>query len=87
VSEPWPNMSRCQVCGLRIEWKSTVSGMRIPLDAMPSAAGTLRLLESGHVQVIPTEERATDTRPRYTSHWNTCPATLALRQGKPRHEP
>jgi hypothetical protein len=89
LSDPWPdNVSRCQLCEQRIEWKTSVSGLRIPLDPQPNPLGTLRLLTSGHVQVIPVEERGTLTepRPRYMSHWQSCPAAAAARQGKPRDD-
>ena len=78
-------MSRCQLCDAVIDWKTTVSGLRLPVDITPSDSGALRILKSGHVQIIPMEDRPETPPPRYTSHWTTCPAAAAAKQG-PRHE-
>lgn len=82
-------MSRCQLCDATVEWKTTPSGLRIPVDPTPNAAGPLRLLANGCVQIIPVEHRDSETRPRYTSHWMTCPAAAEAKaaKGKARDEP
>lgn len=45
----------------------------MPLDPNPCTDGNLGLDDVGVVRVIPEKERAAYTRPRYKSHFASCP--------------
>ena len=73
-------MSACRTCGAAIQWVvSQTSGKPMPIDAEPVARG--------NVVIVGTDETLTpvvvylkrgeldefDKRPRYVSHFATCP--------------
>lgn len=71
-------VTRCQLCDAPVEWKTTPSGLRIPIDPTPHATGPLYIDEkTGHVRVLHTEDRAVFKGTRYSSHHATCPARQA----------
>jgi hypothetical protein len=67
-------MTRCQICEASVEWKTTPSGLRIPIDPLPNPKGPLGIWPDGTVRIIATEDREAFRGLRYTSHWATCPA-------------
>jgi hypothetical protein len=74
-------MSRCTLCEAVVEWRTTRSGIRLPIDPTPHPAGALSLLPTGELLIIPMEERETFVGTRYRSHFSTCPVQAAAKQG------
>lgn len=70
-------MARCRSCQAEIVWARTSAGRPMPLDAEPNPAGTCTLEHTAEgallVRVDPSPPLEVDTRPRYTSHFATCP--------------
>lgn len=80
-------MSTCASCGASVVWVLTVRGVRMPVDAVPSPDGTLRL-----VGVPPTAIAVgrtvdlldtTDDGVRHVSHFATCPNADQHRRKRP----
>lgn len=75
----WP-ASACRTCHSSIVWAQTTGGKRMPVDAAPSAGGTVVLAEQGPglpplAMVLHTEAER-DTAPAaslHTAHFATCP--------------
>jgi hypothetical protein len=74
-------VSRCTLCDATVDWKTTVSGLRMPIDPAPHPAGHIAILPNGCIFVIPLEDRGDFDATRYMSHWSTCPAQAAAKQG------
>lgn len=67
--------SRCSSCRAEILWAETTKGARMPLDATPSANGTVRVV--GDVAVVLTAAQASVRRADdvlYLPHWVSCPS-------------
>jgi hypothetical protein len=63
---------RCSSCDAEIVWAVTALGKRMPIDVTPTAVGNVVLEIDGDVlraRVVKTS----DPRPRYVSHFATCP--------------
>jgi hypothetical protein len=71
-------MSVCNSCGARIRWAVMPSGKRMPLDVTASASGNLVVVEPQRMLVGFAQPG--DSRPRYTSHFATCPNAAAHRR-------
>lgn len=74
------NVKACRSCKRAIIWTRTHKGKRMPVDADPREDGNIVLREDPTGRVIaeyPGKEHATlfndDRRPRYVSHFATCP--------------
>lgn len=69
----------CKSCGAPIIWAKTAKGKAMPLDDTPTPAGTFILLEANALTndlsavTAPKEYDGKRPRPRYTSHFATCP--------------
>jgi hypothetical protein len=70
-------MPRCQSCGEPIVFGVTQHGRLMPLNAIPSPAGTIVLDADERVRVVGPDP--TDLRLRYVSHFATCPAAAQWR--------
>jgi hypothetical protein len=76
--------SQCRTCGAAITWAtSAMTGKNMPLDAEPTAEGTM-LLKDG---IVTPEVRATPaflaSRPtRHTSHFSRCPQADQWRKSR-----
>lgn len=74
-----PPTRRCRSCGADIRWVTTGSGKRMPIDAHPSRAGNVQLVdtEDGVVGEVMRGNRAVDARARglelFVAHFATCP--------------
>jgi hypothetical protein len=75
-------VSACRSCGAPILWAVTPGGRRIPLDADPDDAGNIALDTSSlkAVAVFVADADGTDTRPRYRSHFASCPQAEGWRR-------
>jgi hypothetical protein len=66
----------CRSCGAPLIWASTLKGHAAPFDATPDPKG-LWVLEEGYggglFATKAGEADLLDKRPRYTSHFATCP--------------
>lgn len=77
-------MSACTICEAPIQWMSTITGIRLPIDPKPTPKGNIVILPSGRIRIIPVEERDRSHGPRYTSHYQTCPASAEAKKGAAR---
>lgn len=72
-------MSTCRSCGAEVQWGTTeASGAAVPLDPEPVATGNLVIVRAGygrHGELVPVVAyaRDDDARPRFVSHFATCP--------------
>lgn len=66
-------MSACKSCHAAINWVSTTTGQRLPLDTYPVPDGTIMVLPNGRCRVIPVEEREACVAPLFRTHFATCP--------------
>lgn len=57
---------------------SAKTGKRMPVDAAHDPAGQFVMNDKGEAEYAPEG----DTRPRYTSHFATCPDANDWRKGK-----
>lgn len=73
-------MARCRSCEAEIIWASTVTGKAMPIDAAPSESGNL-VYGNGAVSTASDEDRRLH-RPRYTSHFATCPDAPRFRKAR-----
>jgi hypothetical protein len=64
------NTGTCRSCKASILWVVMQSGRAMPLDAEPSASGTI-VVDGEHARVAKPDPA--DPQPRYTSHFATCP--------------
>lgn len=81
------NRGTCSSCGARVLWVVTRAGERMPLDPDPFVDGEVLLERHGDetyalVSPVPAvnedqlqllDDVPRDPRPRYRSHWRTCP--------------
>lgn len=65
-------MSRCKSCGAAIVWARTIGGKRMPVDAEPSAGGSVVLHGDGTCTVVPLSGKP-DGVSLHKSHFATCP--------------
>ena len=79
-------MSACKSCGADIRWEISDHGKRLPLDVEPVADGNLVIVAGVVAPYIP-ELNATMSsgapRPRYVSHFATCPQADDWRKKRP----
>jgi hypothetical protein len=73
-------MSQCKTCGKEIVWAKTITGKSIPLDAEPDPGGNIVLMDWGLALVVKPSEHP--GRPRYLSHFVTCPDAGKHRKAK-----
>jgi len=73
-------MPRCRSCNQEIRWCETATGQKMPVDLMPEADGSLMILPTGRIRVVPVEDRAACVAPLYKSHFATCPHAEQHRQ-------
>jgi hypothetical protein len=68
-------MSVCRSCGAPVVWAKTTARHPIPLNPEPSEAGNLAYCDAGVVEYVggPRSLFDSDERPRYVSHFATCP--------------
>lgn len=71
-------IEHCRSCNAEIVWAWTAANKSMPVDAAPTDAGTLRLLDlptGPRVEVIadPDQWMLIPEVGRYTSHFATCP--------------
>jgi hypothetical protein len=72
--------STCRGCGADILWAKSARGSAIPLDAEPGPSGTMVLEGDGPVAVNVGPPTLFDRRPRYVSHFSTCPQAAEFRR-------
>jgi hypothetical protein len=64
-------VTTCRSCGAPIEWRRTVNGKAMPIDAVPTPSGNLVI--DGHKVRAATEDEKVVPHLLYTSHFATCP--------------
>lgn len=86
-------MPDCSSCHQRVWWvRSAATGRAMPLDPDPTADGNV-VIERGAAVVLPRqrdtgptlfeqEPPPPDDRPRYTSHFATCPNAASHRKAR-----
>lgn len=80
----WP-IQHCasDSCRARIVWARTDRGRRMPVDADPTDAGTILLVDEHNTEprarVIAQPDRADHAGQLHTSHFATCPAARQFR--------
>lgn len=73
--------SVCRSCGAEVVWAvSAKSGKRMPVDPVHSATGNLAFNDRGKVEYV--DPAGDDPRPRYLSHYATCPDAADWRKAK-----
>lgn len=76
----------CRACGVHIQFGITVKGKRMPIDVAASDDGNVVFDDDGsHVTVLKRGE-ATE-RPRFHSHFETCPKGAAFRSRQSKAKP
>lgn len=67
--------SVCKSCGAAIVWASTPKGETVPVDATPSAGGTIELSYAGKSVTAITHAGSNGTASGglHASHFETCP--------------
>jgi hypothetical protein len=81
-------VSACRSCGAEIWWAETVMGRRMPVDADPVPDGNVVVVREGVGQAPPVVEVGHPAtlmpadRPRYQSHFATCPQASQHRKGR-----
>lgn len=73
-------MSACRSCEAEILWGTTSGGKAMPLDAKPDAKGDWVLIKGQIQRATPDDDRL--HRPRYTSHFATCPDHAGWRKSR-----
>jgi hypothetical protein len=79
-----PDFARCRSCGAEVLWVLTGNGKRMPVDVQPSEKGNLFVFtppgihaalvaESTSSMSARAEYARKDDRPRFVSHFATCP--------------
>lgn len=72
-------MSTCRSCGARITWLRTMAGKAVPVDEDPVPDGNIVVLgDSDTCQMLKKGEET--TKPRYISHFATCPQAREWRK-------
>lgn len=67
-------MNTCRGCGAAIQFGRTSNGKTMPIDTVASDDGNVVFEANGvDVTVLTNEQKLTDTRPRFMSHFATCP--------------
>jgi hypothetical protein len=78
-------LERCRSCNAAIRWVTTEKGKGHPLNPDPDAGGNVVFVgptEQGAVHFMTKDEMAAPTsRPRYTSHFATCPQARTWSRG------
>lgn len=70
----------CRSCGRPLLWaRHYLSNKPAPLDALPSATGTIELEPNGNYHIAPLAARAGRTD-LYTNHFVTCPDRLGWKK-------
>lgn len=64
-------MPKCRSCGKPVDWVTTESGKKMPLDEKPDPSGNIVLIH-GIAHVLKKGEEPLE-RPTRTSHFATCP--------------
>lgn len=65
---------RCRSCGAPLAWAKTESGRWMPLDEAPVEDGNIALAREGRdVVALNYEPLSHGGRPRYQSHYVSCP--------------
>jgi hypothetical protein len=72
-------MATCKACGAEITWAKWPSGKSMPVDAQPTEDGDLVIWVAVTVRKW-NEKDAEYDRPRYKSHFSTCPNAEQLRR-------
>lgn len=72
------HQSYCRSCEAPIIWVLTEKGKAMPIDVEPSSDGRFLKVAQDidgkkHVRFLPKTELASNTRPLYASHFQTCP--------------
>lgn len=84
------NAGRCSSCGATVLWVVTRAGERMPLDPELDRDGDVVIVTSngGEYGLVSKLQPASqlalldaDERPRYRSHWSTCPNAEQHRAG------
>lgn len=75
-------VTRCKGCGAEIFWARTTAGSHMPVDAQPTPDGNVVIftIQPLTVQMVAVFD---DNRPRFTSHFATCPKAGEFRKRKP----
>ena len=70
-------MTTCKSCNAPVRWvllrPKTGKAKAHPVDATPSASGSIRIPETGDAYVVAEADRPLVKFPLYTSHFATCP--------------
>lgn len=67
-------MTACRSCLAPLIWGISTKGHRMPLDKDPNPEGNIEIDDDSFIVVLTAEAKAQPaTRPRYTSHFATCP--------------
>jgi hypothetical protein len=74
--------TKCRSCGAPIVWALTSSSKRMPLDADPRADGGFWLISGCAVAVGSAQTETEPLRPRYVSHFATCPNARKHRKAR-----
>ncbi len=78
TAAPAPMFVSCRSCGATVFWMWTVAYNKLmPVDADPVPDGTLVLTSDRRVAVAGDQEEP--DRPRYRSHFSTCPDAAGWR--------
>lgn len=83
MNERTPRLAQCSSCGASVIWAQWEgSGKRAPLDANPRMDGTIEISHYGWGGVPVIRSIADDdlSRPRYVSHFATCPNASSHRK-------
>lgn len=71
---PRPTSEVCRSCLAPVLWRRTDRGAAMPVDPQPRGDGNLDLDDDGRtVHVLGDAQPTLDDRPRYVSHFVTCP--------------
>jgi hypothetical protein len=73
-------VSKCRSCGAEIKWVVMSGGKRMPLDAEPCDDGNVVEGDDGRYAVAVSIRKS--DRPRYKSHFATCPNASGHRKPK-----
>lgn len=74
-------LTTCSTCGAPIFWRRTAAGKRMPIDADPAAGGNIILDADGVTcSVQPGLFAQAEGKPRYQSHFVTCPDSAQHRR-------
>lgn len=74
--------ARCSSCSAAVFWRvNDATGNRAPIDALPTDEGNIVLVQPDGFHVLTAAEldQVDPDRPRYRSHFATCPRAHAHR--------